>query len=295
VNLQSYQKVKYRLADIVRALPWRAETALRNRQLFERLAMDRFNVAVVGRYSRGKSTLLNAMIGVARLPMGIEPLTSVITSIAYGSEEKVALHFRDTSLIEDIPLTRLPDFVTEHGNPGNRRRIKEAEIMVPAAILRSGYRFIDTPGLGSIVRANTETTRAFLDEIDLFVFVSSCDAPLDPEERDILLDVTRVGKPLFPVLNKVDLVSPEETSRKERALRTALDGLGCATVHDVFPLSARSALAARLSGDAAGARRSGVPVLEDALTLFLLHERRGSFLRGMCDRIAEAVRQASGR
>ncbi|WP_061491733.1 dynamin family protein [Acetobacter malorum] len=291
MNLHSYQNAKYRLADIVRALPWRAETALRNRQLFERLAMDRFNVAVVGRYSRGKSTLLNAMIGGACLPMGVEPLTSVITSIAYGSEEKVVAHFRGTSLIEDIPLSRLPDYVTEHGNPGNRRRIEEAEILIPATILRSGFRFIDTPGLGSIVRANTETTRAFLDEIDLFVFVSSCDAPLDPEERDILLDVARVGKPLFPVLNKVDLVASEETFRKESTLKEALDRLGCTAVHDVIPLSAQNALIARASGDDAALERSGVPALEEALTLFLLRERRGSFLRGMCDRVAEVVRQ----
>jgi hypothetical protein len=42
----------------------------------------------------GKTSLMNAILGIDRLPTGITPLTSVITSVAYGSEEKVVLTYQ---------------------------------------------------------------------------------------------------------------------------------------------------------------------------------------------------------
>ena len=58
------------------------------RDLFSRLAEDRFNLVVVGRFSRGKTSLMNAVLGADRLPTGIRPITSVIRTVTYGSTEK---------------------------------------------------------------------------------------------------------------------------------------------------------------------------------------------------------------
>ncbi|GBQ54419.1 hypothetical protein AA0498_2111 [Acidomonas methanolica] len=292
MTLRQYRDCKYVLAECLRALPWRAETVVRNRLLFERLAMDRFNIAVVGRYSRGKSTLLNAMTGLDRLPMGAEPLTSVITSLAYGSEEKVVLHFRGTSLIEDVPLAQLADYVTERGNPGNVRRVEEAEILLPSSILRAGFRFIDTPGLGSIIRANTETTLAFLEQIDAFILVSAFDDLLGPDEEGLLRDIGSTGKPLFPVVNKIDLATDDEAVRATvERFRHGLVEAGLPPDVVIFPLSARNALSARLERGDDALRRSGLPALETAVTEFLLSRRQQVFLRGMCDRIAAALKE----
>jgi predicted GTPase len=63
----------------------------RRRDLFARLAEDRFNLAVVGRFSRGKSSLMNAILGSERLRTGVVPLTSVITTVTYGSQERMTL------------------------------------------------------------------------------------------------------------------------------------------------------------------------------------------------------------
>jgi len=55
------------------------------RDLLSRLAADTFQLAVVGQFSRGKTTLMNALLGGPYLPMGALPMTSVITTIRYGS------------------------------------------------------------------------------------------------------------------------------------------------------------------------------------------------------------------
>ena len=93
MDLGQYEQYKFAIADFLRrATPaaadsnaWRARTG----PVFTRLAEDRFNLVLVGRFSRGKSSLVNAILGMDRLPTGIVPLTSVITSVSYGSVERV--------------------------------------------------------------------------------------------------------------------------------------------------------------------------------------------------------------
>src|SRR5271168_2401536 len=100
MDLRDYERTKFELAEILRALPFDAAQYERRRDLFARLAEDRFNLVVVGRFSRGKSSLMNAILGMDRLPTGVVPLTSVITTVTYGSEERVTLHYDRTGMIE---------------------------------------------------------------------------------------------------------------------------------------------------------------------------------------------------
>ena len=170
MDLRQYERLKSALAEILRSAIMNREQILPRdevRALFTRLAEDRFNLVVVGRFSRGKTTLMNAMLGTDRLPTGIVPVTSVITTVSYGTEERVVLHYRDTSLFL-IPIAELAEHVTEQGNPGNVQRIRTAEVQLPAELLRRGFYFIDTPGFGSSIVENARTTEAFLPEADAF-------------------------------------------------------------------------------------------------------------------------------
>ena len=186
MDLREYEQHKFAIAEVLRqasrASPndaaWREQTM----GLFSRLAEDRFNLVVVGRFSRGKTSLMNALIGTDRLPMGIVPLTSVITTVAYGSSERVILRYDRRFLDQEIPLEALPQYVTQQGNPGNVKGVKEAEVQLPVEFLRRGFYFVDTPGLGSAIAENTRTTESFLPEADAFLLVTSYESPLSDEE-----------------------------------------------------------------------------------------------------------------
>ena len=129
MDLKTYEQIKFDLAELIRVgqliasereqdpnkrydteRPWRA--------LLTRLAEDRFTVVVAGRFSRGKSSLMNAVLGLDRLPTGIVPLTSVITYVRYGTSERVLLNYEGTRLRGEATLQELPEYVTEKGNPG---------------------------------------------------------------------------------------------------------------------------------------------------------------------------------
>jgi ribosome biogenesis GTPase A len=108
MDLKQYEEKKFAIADAIRSALSidTADATLRSagHELLVRLAEDRFNLLVVGRFNRGKSTLLNAILGRSYLPTGIVPLTSVITTIRYGSRAKVLIHFTNSNFQKEIPL-----------------------------------------------------------------------------------------------------------------------------------------------------------------------------------------------
>jgi GTP-binding protein EngB required for normal cell division len=288
MNLSEYDRTKMELAELLRgatmrSLPKQAEATVRD--LFARLADDRFNLVVVGRFSRGKSTLMNAMMGSDWLPTGIVPVTSVITTVIYGSVPQVALYYQHTNLFLEIPITQLADHITERGNPGNRRRIRTAEVQLPAELLRRGFYFIDTPGLGSSIIENTRTTESFLPEADAFVLVTSFDSPLSEEEERVLRVVRDSGRRAFVLVNKQDTVNPTQQQDVLEHISLQLSRIFGNTPPPLFSVSAQQALEARCAGDEVRLGASGVLAFEAALIDFLLHEKRREFLLGMCTRI----------
>ncbi len=264
--------------------------------LLSRLAEDHFNLVVLGQFKRGKSSLINAIVGRELLPTATVPLTSVmITALRYGPLERAVIRRQGFVLPEEIPLARLADYITERGNPRNEKRVLSAEIEVPAAFLRRGLRFIDTPGVGSVHEHNTATTYSFLPECDAAIFVTSADSPLTDVELAFLDAIRQHVRKVFFVLNKVDqLDASERAEALAFAEQTLAARLGVPSVR-VLPLSAREALLARAGGDAARLAASGLPALEATLAEVLTRERGTVFLLAMLDRALAALDQARRR
>lgn len=295
MNLREYENAKFDLAGMLRALSEAARdkgepTGERIRDLFVRLAEDRFNLAVVGRFGRGKSSLMNALIGVERLPTGILPLTSVITTVVYGSTEKVIIHYEGRHLATTIGLDELPQFITQRANPGNVRGVRTAEVQLPAELLRRGFHFVDTPGLGSAITENTRTTESFLPEADAMLVVTSYDSPLSEEEFAVLRLAARYDRHVFMVLNKQDTVTQEQREEGRAYVNEQLQRVLGPHASPPFSVSARDGLAAKFRGDPEALRESGVAELEGALVSFLVEGKRRAFLASFCERILDVTR-----
>jgi predicted transcriptional regulator len=128
--------------------------------LRDRLASARLRILVAGEAKRGKSTLINALLGREVLPSGVTPLTAVATTVRYGDDQHAEARFADGHE-EKFPLAALPDLVTERGNPGNRRRITGVTVYLAAAVLEGGVELVDTPGTaGSLLDEVALTRRA---------------------------------------------------------------------------------------------------------------------------------------
>jgi small GTP-binding protein len=294
MDLREYERAKFEVAELLQRVVTHKLTdgsrSLHDRlqDLFARLAEDRFNLVVAGRFNRGKSSLMNAILGLDRLPTGIVPLTSVITTVSYGTAEKVTIKYRQRRLDSEISLRQLAEYVTQDGNPGNIRGIATANVELPADILRRGFYFIDTPGLGSVIAENTATTNAFLPESDALLLVTSFESPLTDDEF-IFARAALGDLPVFVMLNKQDLVTPVKRDQAVAFVRRHLEGLGVQRPVGIFSVSARDALAAKLSNDSELLAASGLPPLEDELVRFLVEKKRTVFLSRMCIRVEELL------
>ena len=185
------------------------------------LEAGHFNVAMVGQFKRGKSTLINALIGRELLPVDVTPLTSAITIVQYGSKDKCVVKY-ENGHEQVVPLSELGLFVSEEGNPGNIKNIRAVIVETPVDLLEKGMRLVDTPGVGSVFEPNSETTRLFVPRIDVAIVVLGSDPPITGEELNLVRAIKTLTDRMLIVLNKSDLVTESVRSKAESFTRDVI-------------------------------------------------------------------------
>jgi GTP-binding protein EngB required for normal cell division/polyhydroxyalkanoate synthesis regulator phasin len=200
------------------------------RDLANRISEGRFYVACIGQFKRGKSTLINALIGDPVLPVGFTPVTAVPTVIRFGDRRRARIQAGDGSW-QEVSVSDLDQYVSEECNPENTKRIRGVEVFVPSRLLAGGMCFVDTPGLGSVFTGNTAATHAFIPHVDAALVVIGADPPLAGEELVLVEAVARHVQDIVLVLNKADRATPEERAAAvnfaDRQVRKRLQrGLG---------------------------------------------------------------------
>ena len=212
-ELKAYAGLRLELGDLIRAALHLAQVGRdeqaenQARDLLARLAPGTFRLAVVGQFSRGKSTLMNALLGGPYLPMGALPMTSVITRSAMAATPRrsCAAAGRAWAL-----RWRWPQWPSTSPRPARHEptsRLPRSKWRSRRKFLRLGFEFIDTPGVGSAIETSTATTRRFLPQADAVIFVTGFGSPLTQAEDRLLADAARHAGKLFLVLNKRDLVA----------------------------------------------------------------------------------------
>jgi GTP-binding protein EngB required for normal cell division len=180
--------------------------------LAARMEDNNLEVALFGRVSSGKSSLLNALLGTDVLPVGVNPITAVPTKLRYGSLLRAAVTYGD-GRNEIIPIEQLAALVTEHGNPGNLRNVTRALVEVPSRRLRHGIVLVDTPGLGSLARKGAAETLAYLPVCDLALLLIDAGATLNDEDIGTLRLLYEAGIPALVLLSKSDLLAEGDLQR----------------------------------------------------------------------------------
>jgi hypothetical protein len=174
-----------------------------------RAADGRYYVACVGQFKRGKSTLLDALIGEPLLPIGVVPVTAVPTVLRFGPVRQARVRTERDDW-RWIPPGTLDEYVSEAHNPGNVKRVTAVEAFVPAPLLATGMCLVDTPGLGSVIQENTEATREFLPHIDAALVVVGTDPPISGDELQLAHDIAKQTDHVVFVVNKADRVTDAE-------------------------------------------------------------------------------------
>ena len=270
-------------------------------QLRQRLAEGRLHLAVLGQFKRGKSTLLNALIGEELLPTAVVPLTAVPTFLRFGNTPALRVSYADgrpADLHDSGTIAqareKLSGLVTETGNPGNRLGISQVAAFLPSPLLARGVVLVDTPGIGSTLRHNTEATMNFLPQCDAALFVLSADPPITDAEARFLKAVRDKVRKLFFILNKVDYLDAGELQQAREFVTTVLaEKAGLDRSSPLFCTSARRGLEARRDNDPRLWDESGLKAVEERLVAFLAEEKHKTLAEAVGARAWAAMEEAA--
>lgn len=299
-----YKRVVLSLtADLKRLRAFAKELALEETaqlidEVLQRVEKDSFTVAVVGQFKRGKSTFINALLGVSVLPTDVLPCSATLNRISYGLAPRVLLRFKDGRQ-EEVPFDKLDGYITKLTDESEvvAKTIKEALVHYPSPYLQNHVEVFDTPGLNDDA-AMTEVTLSILPKIDAAIMIILAQAPFDEYERDFLenrLLTSDLSRVIF-VVNGIDNCNrPADADRviqgiEQRIQKNILDrasrqfGINSPEYETyvkkigqpkVFGLSAFQAVRAKETNDGGLLEKSRFLVFERELQR-LLTERRGA-------------------
>ncbi|KOP25010.1 dynamin family protein [Hapalosiphon sp. MRB220] len=201
-------------------------------EVSKKLQSQRFRLAVVGEFSQGKSTLLNALLGEEIQPVREIPCSGAVTVLKYGIQKRVICRYKD-GREEEIPCEQyqLKATISEEAAIGclsdelAHSEIEEIVFEHPdLELCSSGVEIIDSPGLNEHPDRTTVTQR-LLKDTDAAIFLTNASRSLTQGERDLLQDIktqlnhgqeNEPANNLFVVGNFIDLVRSEKGREQVR-------------------------------------------------------------------------------
>ena len=95
------------------------------------------------------------------MPVGAIPVTTAITRLQYGNNERALVRHFDGRITE-VPLIGIVKFTSEAENPGNSKNVAIVDIELPSLQKYPGMRLVDTPGLGSVYKYHQSASENWL-------------------------------------------------------------------------------------------------------------------------------------
>lgn len=206
--------------------------------LIEKLENEDITVSIIGQFKRGKSTLANCILEDDVLPVGIVPITSAVTRVVYG-KKAAEVHFQN-GVVEPVEFERLSEFISEQENADNRLGVDSVVLHTPSKFLKNGLTFVDTPGVGSFHKNNTEVAYHYMKESDAVVFLLSVDSPINQIEIEFLRNTKEFAGKFYFAVNKTDTVEQKDLDAYVQYCEKLLCTLMGTDSVAMFPVSAKT-------------------------------------------------------
>ena len=280
------------------------------RETLEKAKDEHFEVAIVGEFKRGKSTLINALLGQEVLPADVLPATATLNRVTYSTEPYVQVEYKNGDS-EKVEIDRLEDYVTKLTSESEMKAetVKEATVYYDTEFCKNNVDIIDTPGLNDDDQM-TNVTMSIIPKIDAAVFVISANSPFSQFEKEFLekkMLTSDVGRIIF-VVNCFGTFTQEDENKIVETVRTRIGRyvmekakqvmgeesrefavykrkIGTPRVIGVY---AKRALTAKTLGNQQLLEESNFPEFEKALETLLTQERGAITLQILANKITNS-------
>ncbi|MBA4417602.1 MAG: hypothetical protein C0392_06800 [Syntrophus sp. (in: bacteria)] len=179
------------------------------------------DVAILGQFKAGKSSFINSLIGIPILPVGVIPVTTVITRLQYGLRERAIVTYFNGKQSE-VAINEIEEYISEAKNIANEKDVEVVDIEITSLAPYAGLRLVDTPGLGSVFKYNTEVSEEWLPRVGAAVVAVSSDRPLSENDLNLIRELMEFTPKVFLLLTKVDLLSEEQQKEVVKFFKDSL-------------------------------------------------------------------------
>ena len=323
LNQFSYQGYQEMVTDITLSLEETSQVmaalelddqAAQARQAADRLKSHVFSVGILGEFKRGKSTVINAMLGEPIAPADVVPASATLNRITYGLKPKATIVYKDGHR-EDVPVDRIADYVTKitEDSAATAELVDQAVVEYPCQFCKNNVEIIDTPGLNDDDRMDA-ITESVIPTLDAVVLVLAAGSPFSKSEAEFVRnklmtsDVTR----MIVLVNRIDTIfDPDDRVRLLQSIRekitreilertAAIHGKDSRLYQDterklgdvtLYPISAIQALYGRTRNKPEMVEQSGILDFEERLRKMLTQERGALEIARVANTITSLIAQ----
>ena len=261
----------------------------------DRLQNHVFSVGIMGEFKRGKSTVINALLGQSVVPADILPCSATLNYIRWSAEKSAQIHFKDGS-VQTVSVEELTNYVTKITAESEEMaaKVDHAVVQYPCLFCQNGVQIVDTPGLNDDDRM-TAISEQVIPTLDAIIMVLAVDSPFSKSEAEFVRNkvmTSDLGRIIF-VVNKIDHIDEDDVDRvlediRKRIESSVLEKMAAVYGRDsdeyksarsklgdirLLPISARNALRGRVKNDRRKYQESGYPEFEAMLSKLLTEER----------------------
>ena len=214
-----------------------------------------FSIVVVGEFSAGKSTFLNALMGEKLLPSFTSETTATINYLKYIKKSpngrQLEVRYKDPNHpVEygDATEADIKRFVSTASDKNVAQEIESVTLYLDSPLLDKGVMLVDSPGLNGIRKGHTEVTERQIERSHACIYMFTAAQPGSQTDFEILAQLTKKFNTIFLVLNQIDKIKKSEESVEEVIERLVESYSTYFPEHplpEFLPLAAYPALVAR--------------------------------------------------
>lgn len=263
--LQEYKERKQTVVDYINSTidivikQGENESADNLKKLADNVEKGLFSIVLVGEFSAGKSTFLNALMGMRILPSFTSETTATVNFLRHSTEapngEAGIVYYNDghQEVLKELTLDSVANVVSTKSNMGKEGvalSVDHVDLFLESEYLADGIMLVDSPGLNGIAANHLEITRRQIEKSHAAIFMFSADHPGSKSDFEHLEELRSKSKNIFFVLNKINVINPSENVTVESVINDLKDSYHKKfpeenEIPEIWPVAANAALAAR--------------------------------------------------
>lgn len=227
-------------------------------ELKKNIENNLFSIVLIGEFSAGKSTFLNALMRKKILPSFSDETTATVNFLRHTSQaphgEKGIVYYRngEQKALENLDVKTIEKVVSTRGDEGDKKisnTVEKVDLFLDNKFLQNGVMLVDSPGLNGIAENLAGITQRQIKESHASIFMFSADHPGSKTDFETLRDLKRQCSRIFIVLSKIDVIKLSEGTTAESVVenlkKSYVKQFPDDKMPEIYPLAAYKALMAR--------------------------------------------------